>query len=227
MVDRADSIEKLEQNLALAEARLAAASRNSASLQPGPARQEFATAWHEKLTAERALAAAKGEEYAVPIDFPIAWDVGAPLPFVIQNEYRTLLTFFLRDYDPHWDGSYATVREPADPTPHSIAVVEFKRCHGSRLGDPNDEVHHGHPLYGRGLDSYTAQEVINSRWLAETEAINKVHSNYNADRWRGLHHYVLWFHDSTFECIAQSFEVSTFDKSLPEILSDLCTKLVQ
>src|ERR1017187_5088547 len=62
------------------------------------------------LQAERNLAAAKDEPYAVPIGFPAVWDVGAPLPYLLQNDYQTFLTFFVRDIDPDWDGSYASVR---------------------------------------------------------------------------------------------------------------------
>lgn len=145
----------------------------------------------------------------------------------MKNDYRTFITFLLRARDPNWDGTYVTVRDPASSTPLSVAVVEFKRCHAAKLGAPNDEVLNGHPLYGKGLDSYTAQEVINSRWLAEIEATNSVHSCYKPEHWKDLHHYVFWFHDSTFECIAGAFAVETFDKSLTDVLSDVCKRLVE
>src|SRR5437667_12297618 len=36
-------------------------------------------------------------------------DTGAPLPYLLQNDYRTFVAFFLRDVDPNWDGTYVTV----------------------------------------------------------------------------------------------------------------------
>lgn len=40
--------------------------------------EEFAAAQEALLEAERALAAAQNEPYAVPIEFPVQWDTGAP-----------------------------------------------------------------------------------------------------------------------------------------------------
>ena len=56
---------------------------------------------------------------------------------------------------------------PGSPDVESLALVEFVGCVSARLGSPNDEVFEGHPLSGKGLDGYTAQRVVNSRWLAE------------------------------------------------------------
>lgn len=58
--------------------------------------EKFTAARAAVLQAERNLAAAKGEQYAVPIEFPVSWDTGAPLPHLLQNDHRTILTFFLR-----------------------------------------------------------------------------------------------------------------------------------
>lgn len=73
----------------------------------------------------------------------------------------------------------------------------------AKLGSPNDEVFHGHPLAGKGLEGYTAQLVRNSRWLSELQQINSVHAGYRPEAWQKRNHYVFWFHDTTFECIAE------------------------
>jgi hypothetical protein len=51
------------------------------------------------------------------------------------------------------------------------------------------------------------------------EAINRVHSCYDPVSWRDRNHYVLWFHDSTFECIARSFLVEVFRESFADLLA--------
>src|SRR5262249_28882577 len=160
---------------------------------------EFWEADHAVLHLERELAEAKGEEHAVPLDFPFQWDTGAPLPYLLQNDNRCFLTFYVHEPDPDWDGTYVTVKDPGDQSVESLALVEFVGCMSAKLGSPNDEVFSGHSLHGKGLDSYTAQRVVHSRWLAELESINKVHACYNPARWKALNHYVFWFHDSTFE----------------------------
>ncbi len=188
--------------------------------------EEYWSAYYAVLELERELAAARGEEYAVPLDFPVKWDAGAPLPHLFRNDLKTFVTFYVRESDPNWDGSYVRVRNPADSKMAHLALVEFFGCASAKLGTPNDEVFEGHPLSGRGLDGYTAQKIVNSRWLAELEAINKVHHCYDPTRWRGLNHYVFWFHDTTFECVAESFQVELYQESMAELLNRVCQRLV-
>jgi len=94
------------------------------------------------------------------------------------------------------------------------------------MGSPNDEVFHGHPLYGKGLGGYQPLVVEYSPWIKELEAINSVHSGYRPERWRTFHHYIFGFHDSTFECVAESFTVETRNATIPQVLADVCGKLV-
>ncbi len=120
-----------------------------------------------------------------------------------------------------------TVKSPGDGAVELLALVQFQACLSAKIGAPNDEAHEGHPLFGRGLEPYTAQVVENSPWLAELENINKVHSNYQPERWRGLKHYVLWFHDKTFECIAETFTVEVFRESMVALLGRVCDRLLR
>src|SRR5262245_3031305 len=192
-------IAELEQKLAEAKERLAKALKALAPKHKGGEMEQFRAAHSVVLTLEREVAGAKGEEYAVPLDFPVKWDTGAPLPHLFVSDNRALLTFYLSEPDPKWDGTYVTVKDPSDGCTEPLALVEFERCHSAKLGGPNDEVFGGHPLYGRGLEGYEAQLVQNSGWVRELEKINSVHRMYNPASWRDLKHYIFWFHDSTFE----------------------------
>ena len=58
--------------------------------------------------------------------------------------------------------------------------------------------------------------VLNSPRLAEIESVNKVHRCYNPNRRKDLNHYIFWFYDSTFECIAKSYSVEVFQESMRE-----------
>lgn len=49
------------------------------------------------LDLERQIAALKGEEFAIPLDFPEAWDVGAPLPHLLTNDHKAFLLFLSQD----------------------------------------------------------------------------------------------------------------------------------
>jgi hypothetical protein len=90
---------------------------------------------------------------------------------------------------------------------------------------PNDEAFHGHPLMGRGLHAYGAFRVVNSPWIAELASINAVHERDDPQLWSGLTHYLLGFHDSTFECFAAGFNVDVRRGSIVETLKELCGRL--
>ena len=216
-----------EDARAFARARDAAALERLVSKRLGDQSPKTRDAEQALLALERERARALGEEYADELDFPVAWDIGAPLPHLLVNDYRAFLIFLVRRVDPKWDGTYATVKDPSSHQAESLALVELKRCIAAKLGAPNDEVFHGHPLAGRGQTPYAAQLVRNSRWLAELERINSVHACYRPQAWRDYKHYVFWFHDSTVECIAESFAIELHQCSFLELLVEASRRLVQ
>jgi hypothetical protein len=219
------SVHEIEQQLTAAQKRFEQASQALRERWQANEHAEYWAAHDAVLVLERKLAAAKGEEYAVLLDFPVKWDAGCPLPHLFCNDYKALLAFILREPHPGWDGSSVEMVSPADEKARPLALVEFNPCFAAKLGSPNDEVFHGHPLQGRGLDGYTAQKVMNSRWLAEIEAINKVHHCYNPAFWRERNHYIFWFHDTTFECIAKSFKVEVHRESMAAMLVRMSQRL--
>ena len=192
------------------------------------ARQQegFLEVYQNLLAHERRLAAAKGEEHAVPLDFPIQWGVGYPHPFMVSNERKTLLAFTVPETLRSRSSVDAGSEGEGTIRGERLAVVSFELCRWASLGGPNDEVHDGHPLSGKGLDSHTAQLVVNSRKLAELEGINSVHTQYHPNQWSDVNHYIFWFHDSTFECLASGFSVERFEGSRPDLLKIVCERLL-
>lgn len=219
-------MDEIAAKLAKAQERLRVAMAALAPKHQGGEWEEYEAASADILTLERELARAQGEEYADISDFPFAWDIGAPLPHVIADDYRTFLLFYLSVPDPNWDGTYVTVKNPASEAVEHLALVEFVRPVAFRMGTPNDEVLESHPLSGKGLDSNTAQIVRNSRWITELEMMNKAHQGYREETWRQLMHYVFWFHDSTFECVAESYRVEAHQTSVSQLLTEACKRLI-
>ncbi len=222
-----DCSKHLAKQFAEAKRRLEATSKFVSQKHDGDAWKEFNSAYEDVLRLERELAKSKGEPYAVPCNFPVKWDMGAPLPFLLCNDYRTFLTFYISDPDPNWDGTDVNVIHPASEEKASLCLVTFKNCASAKLGHPNDEVQGGHPLSGRGLDGYTAQSVINSPWIKEVAKTNSVHSYDNPERWSLLNHFIFWFHDSTFECLAESYEIEVTSESMCELLGRVQVKLLE
>jgi hypothetical protein len=166
--------------------------------------EELSAALNAQLEAERALAAARGEEYAAPFELGVVWSGGAPLPHLLSSGHRTFVAFYLDEPDPDWDGTYVNVIDPTDEAPASLGLAEFKRCSAVKLGPPNDEVLHGHRLHGRGLGGYGAYVVENSSWVAELMEVNSVHRQYREETWADARHFLFVFHDETVEAVART-----------------------
>jgi hypothetical protein len=90
------------------------------------------------------------------------------------------------------------------------------------FGPPNDEAFHGHPLSKRGLHPYGAFRIEESSWIRNLERRNSVHRFHRPERYWKLQHLVFAFHDSTFECVCDGFDVRTTRGSIvgaiPEML---------
>jgi hypothetical protein len=133
--------------------------------------------------------------------------VGAPLPRIVADERTCLVGFYLEVRDPNWDGTSVRIIE-AETTADPVAVVRFPLYCATMFGPPNDEAFDGHPLSSRGLHAYGAFEVHDSSWIYQLERMNSVHPYHRRDRYRELRHFILSFHDSTFECVAPRYEIT-------------------
>ena len=82
---------------------------------------------------------------------------------------------------------------------------------------PNDEAFAGHPLSSRGLRPYGAFEVHDSSWIHQLEHMNSVHPYHRRERYLQLRHFILSFHDSTFECVAPRYEITRHEGPLDRV----------
>jgi hypothetical protein len=83
------SLDEIEQRLAAAQERLKVVTSRMA-VEDQAWWGEYKPAEEAVLGLERELAAVKGEEHAVPLDFPVRWDIGAPLHCFAQLLYGSL-----------------------------------------------------------------------------------------------------------------------------------------
>jgi hypothetical protein len=152
-------------------------------------------------------------------------NVGAPLPHVLASEHNVTVVFLLQEVDPDWDGiSVRVLTEDSFDEP--IAIVRFARTSIHFLGPPNDEAFHGHPLAARGLEPYGAYEVLSSSWIHALERMNSVHPYHDRHRFlEGKRHFVLSFHDTTFECVARDYSVEVVRGDLRSVIASRCASL--
>jgi hypothetical protein len=179
---------------------------------------DWEIAREEVLSAERALALARGEETALACPWGPEWSGGAPVPHVVSSGYNTYLMYIIAEPDPSWDGTYIRVVDPGDEEIEPIALVEFISCYAFKFGGPNEDVFEGLSVSGKGLDGYGAYLIANSRWLAEQEKINSIHPHYDPAHWTKWKHYMLLFHHDMFECIAEDYKIEVFHDSFEHVL---------
>lgn len=121
---------------------------------------------------------------------------------VIADEHAVFVAYIISVPDPAFDGANPRSVGPEMPEPY--AIVEFRRVSSSMFGHPNDEALAGHPLYDRGLEHYGSFEVLESSWVRALARMNEVRFPGSSWLFDDARHFILTFHDSTFECIASS-----------------------
>jgi hypothetical protein len=146
------------------------------------------------------------KDRVVPLDNVPQSSAGAPLPFVVADEDRVVLAYYLETPDDGWDGSTVRVVDSAT-SEEPVALVRFNHCTAHMFGPPNDEAFAGHPLAKRGLQPYGAYRIESSSWIRQLEHMNSVHPQHRPDRYWELQHFIFAFHDSTFDCVCRDFEV--------------------
>ena len=104
--------------------------------------------------------------------------------------------------------------------------MEFEHCRRTLFGGPNDEALPEHPLYQKGLAAlgHGICEVLNSSWAKEVmsqagrsaERIwgDRFDKAYGKHDW-STRHFIVSFHDGTFECLADDFVVIVHKGPLP------------
>jgi hypothetical protein len=175
---------------------------------------EILMAYESLAKAQRELAAAKGEPYAVPYDIGFKQEEINSEPVLLQTNNQTFLTFSTIRQMPDADGKYNS---------GSYAVVECKSCWQTKFGCPNDEALEGHPLYNKGLNGCGVFKVHNSAWIKKVA--EQIWSKFPNTPISNQNHFILTFPDVTFECIADELQATLSSKSYREIFAELTEKI--
>jgi hypothetical protein len=120
-------------------------------------------------------------------------NVGAPCPQIMATEESIIVKYLIQNNindDDEW------------------VTIKFSFPYSHIFGPPNDEAFTGHPLYKYGLRPYSAVEVVDSGWIRALESMNSVHPCHDKSAFiSNKRHYILSFHDSTFECVAKDYMI--------------------
>lgn len=162
------------------------------------------------------------DERVVELNVACHPDAGVSAAILLQSEYSVFLCF-----------NAATIEKTAACSPSDpprISVIEFKLCQMTRFGGPNDEGLPEHPLYSKGLSRamYSVCEVLNSSWAAaeaERQRKSAMRIRGDATSVKGCRHFLVSFHDSTFECLAKDLSVSLSAEPFPDIAARILKKM--
>ena len=183
-------IEQLQRKLLEAQTMLDQKRKDGASI------NEILAAYEAIHQAERTLAAAQEQEYAVELHLGIVPEASISGAHLFQDESHHFLAF--NSMRPRPDGG---LRQPS-----GLAIVELIGCLITRFGHPNDEALPGHSLFHRGLEGYGIYEVHNSMWCDEVVKINRVRFPATNRSYCGRH-FMFTFHDDTLECLASDLKL--------------------
>ncbi len=151
-------------------------------------------------------------------EFPQS-SVGAPMPSVLADEQRVWLSYRIQEREfwavPNLRPSLSEISKEL------LALVEFRGCLIHMLGWPNDEALAGHPLVRRGLRPYSVFRIDDSSWIRRLEKMNSIHPRHQPQRFWKKQHLLFTFHDSTFECVCDGFEVRQIRRSRAGGISDM------
>jgi hypothetical protein len=195
----------------LEEKVLAAKGKVKAVMEARGNSSERLAAFESLEVAQRELAAAKGEPYAVPYDIGFKPEAAVSEPVLLQTDYRTFLTFSAKRLLS--DGKYHDA---------GYGIIEFERCSLTKFGYPNDEALAGHPLYDKGLGAYRVFRVCNSSWIKQMTEQNRVSFPKTPDSNKS--HFIFTFHDSTFECIANGLTAALSNEPYEKIFAEITKK---
>jgi hypothetical protein len=139
------------------------------------------------------------QDEVVPVNDVPRPDAGAPNPVISATERFVAVAYYAAG--------------PGD----IVALINFDAL-AHTFGRPNDEALEAHPLHSRGLDYHMAFEVRRSSWIRSFERMNRVRMWHDPDQFGGYRHFIITFQDSTFECIAEDYCVSTQTGDPTEII---------
>lgn len=125
---------------------------------------------------------------------------------VISSEYRLSIC-----YNQAKASSYQNkIVTDADTEgkPDIVSILRFQQPSIWKFGDPDENGQPFHPLADLGLMDFYAFEVENSEW-----AHKSITGTYT------IKHFIVLFHDSTFEILADGYSVHSIKS---EFVMDAC-----
>jgi hypothetical protein len=134
-------------------------------------------------------------DHVIELELPWPPGGGAPEPRLWVSEHEAVLAYLVG---------------PTGTEPDTLALLRFPRCQFAMFGPPGHNGFFEHPLKRQGLELYGIYEVLNSsfdpgkrQWITDARGAPRPANPGRPSGGRGSsRHFIITFHDQTFECIA-------------------------
>nr|WP_299382190.1 hypothetical protein [Allomuricauda sp.] len=150
----------------------------------------------------------------VKLNFDFDAEPNAPSPDISINDSTLILKFLLNPF--LWDN----VEDDEQAELHFYDVLKY------RLGGPGSDNFSDFRYYDEGIDNYGFYHLKNSYWTKDFPLDEKVVSEEPNSENGVFKHYVFFFRDNTFECIAEDFKfvrtgnIIKFDETIMTSIED-------
>lgn len=152
----------------------------------------------------------------VDLNFGFTMSGGGSQPLLMADEASALISFYIDTYIPD-TSSFAEDK---------IATIKFVNYPKVLFGFPDIDRIGGHPYYSLGMRPYSAYELIDSDLITSLAKIDSHHNLFSKPKWEKYHHYLLLFHDSLFECVAENYEILPTSSSMAEAATKMSEHLM-
>lgn len=88
-----------------------------------------------------------------------------------------------------------------------IITFEFEMYLMYSIGAPNHETLSVHEYSKFGVFSGGVYEVQDSELIEKYRKVESQHPGFNEKNWQNYIHFVMVFHDSLFECVAEKYRI--------------------
>ena len=153
-------------------------------------------------------------EQIIELDLGFRPEAAVSGAVLVASEFSTFLTF----------NAVKTSADGAGLEDLGHAVVEFKACHITKFGYPNDEARWGIPRYQ--TTSYGIYKVKNSEWIPEIVRLNRYRFPDTPDD-TTTRHFLFAFHDTTFECLAEDMQFELTKEPYEQVFARISARLAR
>ncbi|MBL7869463.1 MAG: hypothetical protein JNM71_15715 [Flavobacterium lindanitolerans] len=121
-------------------------------------------------------------------------DPNAPDPKISLLGNHVVLSFSLNSF--LWD----------NVSEGETGTLTFLNCLQYRLGKPDSDSYHRYRYYQSDVEYFDFYLVENSTWIKDFPIDKKIHNSSILNEFRSkLKHFVFFFRDNTFECVATGY----------------------